>query len=164
MSSWATSGRFLTVNDGDKVVVEKHFAKFYGVKVGDSLKLGNSCFKIVGILLRPGSEPGIRNQYLYEPGDAQKLLGTNGYSQLYVRLDALSSEDTVRSAISHLDVSAVVVSGNSIAASLGNMVKIYEKIPNPGVSYPGLIVAFILFQVNTAGLWRGKGTSASCKR
>ncbi len=152
MSSWVTSGRFLTVSDGDSVVVEKHFARFYGVKLGDSLKIGGSSFKIVGILTdQDQSQVSATNIYL-NLSDAQKLLGTTGYSQLYIRLDALSSEDAVRSAISHVDASAVVVSGNSIAASLGNVVKIYERFHLLGSAILALIVAFILFQVNTAGL------------
>lgn len=156
MSSWVTSGRFLTVNDGNKIVVEKHFAKFYGVKMGDSLKLGTTSFDIVGILTsQDESQVSSTNIYM-NLNDAQQLLGITGYSQLYVRLDALSSEDTVRSAISRVDTSAVVVSGNSIAASLGNMVKIYDRFHLLGSAILALIVAFILFQVNTTGLLERK--------
>jgi putative ABC transport system permease protein len=156
MSSWVTSGRFLTASDGDSVVVEKHFAKFYGVKMGDSLKLGTTSFKIIGILTaQDESQVSSTNIYM-NLNDAQQLLGTTGYSQLYVSLDAISSEDTVRSAISHTDSSAVVVSGNSIAASLGNVVKIYDRFHYLGSAVLALIVAFILFQVNTTGLLERK--------
>lgn len=152
MSSWVTSGRFLTDSDRNKIVVEKHFAKFYGVKPGDRLKLGNTTFDIIGLVAaQDESQVSATNIYM-NLDDAQKLLGANGYSQLYVRLDALSSEDTVRSAISHIDASAVVVSGNSIGASLGNMVKIYDRFHILGSAILALIVAFILFQVNTTGL------------
>jgi putative ABC transport system permease protein len=156
MSSWVTSGRFVTDSDGDKIVVEKHFAKFYGVKLGDSLNLGDTSFDIVGIITaQDESQVSATNIYM-NLGDAQKLLGTNGYSQLYLRLDTLSSEDTVTSAISRIDASAVVVSGNSIAASLGNVIKIYDKFHILGSAILALIVAFILFQVNTTGLLERK--------
>jgi putative ABC transport system permease protein len=152
MNSWTTSGQFLTVNDGNKIVVEKHFAKFYGVKVGDNLKLGNTTFDIIGLIsAQDESQVSATNIYM-NLFDAQKLLGTTGYSQLYVKLDALASEDSVRSAISRVDARAVVISGNSIAASLGNVVKIYDRFRLLGSAILALIVAFILFQVNTTGL------------
>jgi putative ABC transport system permease protein len=156
MSSWTTSGRFLTVSDGNKIVVEKHFAKFYGVKLGDSMKLGNTNFEIVGLLTaQDASQVSSTNIYM-NLNDAQQLLGTTGYSQLYIRMDALSSEDAVRTAISQVDTSAVVISGNSIAASLGNVVKIYDRFQILGSAILAIIVAFILFQVNATGLLERK--------
>ena len=89
-------------------------------------------------------------------GDAQKLIGTSGYSRLYVRLDAMSSEDMVRSEISQIDTGAVITSSNSIASSLGNLVRIYDKFHISGSAILALIVAFILFQVNTTGLLERK--------
>lgn len=152
LNSGITAGRFLQTNDGNKVVVEKHFAKFYGLKLGDSLKLGNTSFDIVGIVAAQGESQVSSTNIYMNLGDAQRLLGTEGYSQLYVRLDAMPSEDAVRSAINNVDSGAIVVSGSSIATSLNNAVKIYDKFHIVGSVILALIVAFILFQVNTAGL------------
>ena len=96
----------------------KHFAKFYGIKLGDGLSFGNTNFEVVGIVsAQDESQVSATNVYM-NLGDAQKLLGTDGYSELYVKLDGLSSEGTVRSAISRVSPSAVVISADSIAASL----------------------------------------------
>jgi putative ABC transport system permease protein len=150
--SWVTSGRFLQAGEEQKAVVEKHFAKFYGLNLGDSLLLGNTPFEIIGILsAQEQSQVSATNLYINLP-DAQLLLDTKGYSQIYVKLDALSSEDTVRSEVSHIDKDAVVVSASSIAASVSNVIKIYERFRLLALAIIAIILALILFQVNTTSL------------
>jgi putative ABC transport system permease protein len=150
--SWVTSGRFLQIGEEHKVVVEKHFAKFYGLNLGDSLLLGSTPFQIIGILSsEEESQVSATNMYINLP-DAQTLLDTNGYSQLYVKLDSLSSEDTVRSEISRIDKNAVAVSGSSITASVSNVVKIFERFRLIFLAIVAVIMALILFQVNTNSL------------
>lgn len=156
LKSGLTSGRFLEATDGDSIVVEKHFAKFYSLKVGSNLKLGDLNYQVVGIVAaQDESQVSAANIYM-NLDDAQKLLGTSGYSQLYLRLDTLSSEDMVRTEISRIDTGAVITSSSSIAASLGNVVKIYDKFHILGSAILAVIVAFILFQVNTTGLLERK--------
>jgi len=150
--SWVTSGRFLQAGEEHKAVVEKHFAKFYGLNLGDSLLLGSTPFEIIGILTaQEQSQISATNLYINSP-DAQMLLGTKGYSQLYIRLDALSSENIVRSEINQIDKDAVVVSGSSIAASVSNVLKIYEKFRLLVLAIIAIILTLILFQVNTTSL------------
>ncbi len=156
LKSGLTSGRFLEFTGGDSIVVEKHFAKFYHLKVGSSLKLGDLNFQVVGIVAtQDESQVSATNIYM-NLNDAQKLLETNGYSQLYVRLDAMSSEDMVRTEIGRIDTSAIITSSSSIAASLGNVIKIYERFHILGSAILALIAAFILFQVNATGLLERK--------
>jgi len=151
-SSWVTSGHFFRANEENKAVVEKHFANFYGLKLGDSLQLGNSTFEIVGILATRGESQISATNIYTNLTDAQRLLETQGYSQLYVRLDALSSEDIIRSEIDKIDKDAIVISGSSIAASLSNVIKIYEKFRVLVLAIIAVILTLILFQVNAASL------------
>jgi putative ABC transport system permease protein len=150
--SWVISGRFLQAGEEHKAVVEKHFAKFYGLNLEDSLLLGNTPFEIIGILsAQEQSQVSATNLYINLP-DAQILLDTKGYSQLYIKLDALSSENIVRSEVSQIDKDTVVVSGSSIAASVSNVIKIYEKFHVLALAIIAVILALILFQVNTTSL------------
>ena len=150
--SWVTSGRFLQVGEEHKAIVEKHFAKFYGLNLGDSLLLGNTPFEIIGILsAQEQSQISATNIYITLP-DAQILLDTKGYSQLYIKLDTLSSQDTVRSEVNQIDKDAVVISGSSIAASVSNVIQIYEKFRLLALAIIAIILALILFQVNTTSL------------
>jgi len=151
-SSSVTAGRFFGASEENKAVVEKHFAKFYGLKLGDNLQLGNSTFEIIGILATPGESQISATNIYTNLTDAQRLLDTQGYSHLYVRLDALSSEDIIRSEIDKIDKDAVVISGSSIATSLSNVIKIYEKFRVLVLAIIGVILTLILFQVNAASL------------
>lgn len=151
-SSWITSGHFFDAAEQNKAVVEKHFAKFYGLKLGDTLQLGNAPFEIIGIIATQGeSQVSATNIYI-NLAAAQKLSDTKGYSQIYVKLDNLSSEDIIRSKVSNIDKDAVIVSASSIATSLSNAVQIYHKFYLLVLAIIALILAVILFQVNTSSL------------
>jgi putative ABC transport system permease protein len=151
-SSWVTSGRPLNAGEHNTVLVEKHFAKFYGLKLGDKFQLGNSGFQVVGVIaVEDKSQVSATNVYI-NLSDAQSLLGVPGYSQLYVRLDTLSSEKAIRSEVTGVDKDAMAMSSSSIAASLGNYMDIYEKYQLLVLFILAAILALILFQVNTASL------------
>jgi putative ABC transport system permease protein len=151
-SSWIAAGRALKVGESNAALVEKHFAKFYGLKPGDKLQLGASNFQVVGVVaVADKSQVSATNLYI-NLSDAQSLIGTSGYSQLYVRLDALSSEKAVRSEITDVDKNALALSSSAIAASLGNYMDIYEKYQLLVLLILAAILALILFQVNTASL------------
>ena len=150
--SWIVSGSFIEPGEEHKAVVEKHFAKFYGLSIGDSLLLGSSPFEIIGILsAQEQSQVSAANLYI-NLSDAQMLIDTKGFSQLYITLDAISSDSAVRSEISQINPDAVVVSGSSIAASLGNVIEIYQKFRFLILGIIGIILTLILVQVNTTSL------------
>ncbi len=151
-NSWVTSGRTLKAGEQNAALVEKHFAKFYGLKLGDKLQLGSSVFQVVGVAaVEDKSQVSATNVYI-NLSDAQSLLGVSGYSQLYVRLDDLSSEKAIRSEVISVDKDAMALSSSSIAASLGNYMDIYEKYKLLVLFILAVILALILFQVNTASL------------
>jgi len=151
-SSWVTSGHFFNAVEENKAVVEKHFAKFYGLKLGDTLQLGNSPFEIIGIIATQGeSQVSATNIYI-NLAAAQKLSDIEGYSQVYVKLDNLSSEHIIRSKISNIDKDAVIASASSIATSLSNFVQIYHKFYLLVLAIIALILTVILVQVNAGSL------------
>ncbi|MGA9047844.1 MAG: ABC transporter permease [Dehalococcoidia bacterium] len=151
-SSWVTSGRALNAGDHNAALLEKHFANFYRLKPGDKLQLGSSSFQVVGVIaVEDKSQVSATNVYI-NLTDAQALFGTSGYSQLYVRLDSLSSEKAIRSEVTGVDKDAMALSPSSIAASLGNYMDIYEKYQLLVLFILAAILALILFQVNTASL------------
>ena len=151
-SSWITSGHFLNTHEENEAVIEKHFAKFYGLKLGDNLKLNNKTFEIIGIITSEDkSQVSSTNVYI-SLVSAQKLSGINGYSQVYVKLDNISSEDIIRSKIGSIDKDAVIVSASSIATSLSNAVRIYHQFYLLVLAIIAIILAVILFQINITSL------------
>jgi putative ABC transport system permease protein len=151
-NAWVTAGHALKAGELNAALVEKHFAKFYGLNPGDKLQLGASNFQVVGVVaVEDRSQVSATNVYI-NLADAQSLLGIPGYSQLYIRLDALSSEKAVRLAVTGVDKDALALSSSAIAASLGNYMDIYEKYQLLVLLILAAILALILFQVNTASL------------
>ena len=151
-NSWVTSGHALNAGEGNAALIESHFAKFYKIKVGDKLLLGTSSFQVIGVVaVADKAEVSASNVYI-DVADAQSLLGVEGYSQLYVTLDSLSSEKAIRSEVTRVDKDAMALSSSSIAASLGNYMDIYEKYQLLVLFILAAVLALILFQVNTASL------------
>ncbi len=152
LSSWMTSGDFLGANDRGKVVVEKHCSKFYTFKLGDHLSIGDRSFEIAGFIsAQDKSQVSAPNIYM-ALDDAQSLFGTKSVSQLYVKLDALSSEDSFRSEISKINRNATLISGSSIATSLSNAVKLFDRFQLIGSVLLALLAGLIMFQVSVTGL------------
>jgi len=73
LGQWLSQGH-LPAQPGE-AVMEKHYAKFRGVRLGDGLEIGGNPFKIVGLLeVREGAQVAAANIYL-QLADAQALLG-----------------------------------------------------------------------------------------
>ena len=133
-------------------MAEKHFAKFFGLSPGDTLKVGDKVFTVVGTVSTPDeSQISAANIYI-NLSAAQQVLGVSGFSRLYVRTDNLSSDDLVRTAVARINPNALVISGSSISASLNAAVKVYGRFHLLAIGLMMLIAALIMFQINTAGL------------
>jgi len=156
LSSWVKEGGFITNNDDRRVAVESHFANFHHLRIGDNITVNDETFTIKGLVkIREGSELLASNIYLTLP-DAQRLGGVRGYNQLYLKIDDLSNEQLVKSEIARIDGRAVAMSGNSISASLGNLVKVCDEFQWIGVGIMTLIAGLVLFKVNAAVLLERK--------
>ena len=149
-------GRFLNREDIHKAVLEKHFAKFNHLTVGDSVFIGNKSFEIVGTLASEDNSQIFSSNIYLNVGDAQNLIENNKFNQMYLSLDELSNEELVRNKIKKLDNNITIVSANSISASLSNVVNIYNKFYYIGTGIIILIVVLILLKINTINLLERK--------
>jgi len=152
LQSWVTSGRFLVPTDKNVVILESHFAKFNHEKVGDTIFLGNETFQVIGILtIQEGSQVFASNMYIVLP-DAQRLSNIGSYNQIYIKLDDLSNEDRVRSAIDGFDKKIIILSGSALSPSISNFARIYGKFYLLGIIFIALISALILIKITVMGL------------
>lgn len=149
-------GRFLSREDIGKTVLEKHFARFNHLTVGDSVFIGNSSFEIVGTLASEDNSQIFSSNIYLNVDDAQNLIGNNKFNQIYLSLDKLSDEELVRSKIQKENNNIVTISANSISASLSNVVNIYKKFYYLGTGIIILIVVLILLKINTINLLERK--------
>jgi putative ABC transport system permease protein len=72
LTQWISQGH--APQQAGEALVEKHFAKFRGIHMGDSLDIGGKSFAVVGMLeIREGAQVAASNIYL-RLADAQSLL------------------------------------------------------------------------------------------
>jgi len=152
LASWVTGGRFLSGTDGRAVVLESHYAKFNHETVGDSISLGNETFQVVGILkTQEGGQVFASNIYTTLP-EAQRISNIGSYNKIYVKLDGISSEDSVKSEISRLDSSITILSGSAISPSVNSFAAIYGQFYFVGIGILSAIAILILAKITTMDL------------
>jgi lipoprotein-releasing system permease protein len=152
LGSWIKEGNFLTKNGAGKAVLESHYANFNHFKTGSKITLGNETFTVIGIIgVKEESQVFSSNVYV-SLADAQKISGINGYNQVYLKADSLANEKTIKNEIKQINTQITAISKESISASLGNIVEIYNKFYYIGAGIVVLILGLILFKVNTINL------------
>jgi len=149
-------GRFLNKDDSDKAVVEKHFARFNHLSVGKNIILGNKSFEIVGTLASEDNSQIFSSNIYLNVDDAQNLIGNKKFNQIYLSLNKLSNEKLVKNEIKKFNNEIVILSANSISASLSNVINIYRKFYYLGTGIIILIVVLILLKINTINLLERK--------
>ncbi len=153
LSSEVKEGRFV---DRGIVVLESHFANFNHLKTGDDIVIGNDSFRIAGILSISDEAQVFSSNIYMTKGDAQKISGINGYDRLYAGTDLLSSEDAVKDEIAKLDSNITMISGDSISASLSNVVRIFDRFRYVGTGLIILVTVLILAKISAINLLERK--------
>ncbi len=140
----------------NEAVAESHFANFNHLKTGDSIMIGNESFRISGIAgITDESQVFSSNIYM-ELKDAQRISGIEGYNNVYLRIDKLSNEEAVKREVIGLDSNITVISGNSLAASLSNVARIFSRFYYLGAGMIVLVTVLILLKANTINLLERK--------
>lgn len=145
------NGTFIAGGAPGQVVVEKHFANFNHISVGNVIALGNSSFGVVGIVNVGESQAFSSNVYMTVP-DAQRMAGITGYDRLYVKIDSLSNEGVVRREMQQADDQVIAISGNTISTSLGGLVDIFNGFYAVGAGVVLLLAVLVLVKLNSANL------------
>lgn len=122
-------GRFLQTGDTGKAVVDRHYAAFFGIKPGDTVKIGGEPFQAIGVVeTKTSSLASAANYYISLP-DAQALVKTrpDEVNQIYVLVTQPSIvEETVkRIRAAPGDVSAITE--DSIVQVMGCIARISNR-------------------------------------
>lgn len=119
---WVVSGR-LPHAGGAEVMVERHYAAFYGLTPGTPLDLGGDSFTVVGIVdIKNGSQITASNIYL-DIGIARRLGGLRDdeANQLFIKVAADAAPDAVQERIASTLPNASVVSSDGVLRMLGGI-------------------------------------------
>jgi len=118
---WLKSGRF--PEKQGEAVLEKHYAKFKAIHLGDTFKISGSPFRVVGLLeIKEGAQVAAANIYL-PLGDAQALIkgGPEAVNILYLRLQNPSMLNKVKKQISKEVKGVSVSSSDSFLELMGGV-------------------------------------------
>jgi putative ABC transport system permease protein len=127
VKEWLKEGRF-PQKEGE-VVLEKHYAKFHHIKLGDRLKIGGRDFAVVGLLeIKEGSQIASANIYL-PLVDAQNLFdeASTAINVVYLRLKSPSLLSQVKTQIARQLNGVSVTSSDSFLELMGGVSKISDQ-------------------------------------
>lgn len=96
-ADWIVNGRFFNENETDVIVVDRHYAAFFGLQPGGTVEVGKRPFTVVGVIEVPGGNQAAAVNFYLPLGDAQSLAGlTNDQiNQIYVRVEEAGDVDAV---------------------------------------------------------------------
>jgi ABC-type antimicrobial peptide transport system permease subunit len=143
VKDWLAQGHFFS--KAGEAVLEKHFAKFHQINLGDTYRIGGHSFYVVGLLeIKEGSQVASANIYL-PLADAQSLLaGSAGDINIaYLHMKNPAQIDEIKTQISKTLPSVTVTSSDSFLELMGGMSQISSQF-SLVVSLVALAGAFFL--------------------
>jgi len=143
VKDWLAKGRFF--DKAGEAVLEKHFAKFHQIKLGDIFKISGRSFDVVGLLeIKEGSQVASANIYL-PLTDAQALLAgsTADINIAYLHMKDPAQIDAIKGQIAGTLPGATVTSSDSFLDLMGGMSQISGQF-SLVVSLVALAGAFFL--------------------
>ncbi len=127
VKEWLKEGRFLEKQG--EVILEKHYAKFRAIRLGDTFIISGRSFTVVGLLeIREGSQIAAANIYL-PLADAQAVLngGSTAVNIVYLRLKNPSMLNRIKKRISGELKGISVSSADSFLELMGGVSMISER-------------------------------------
>ena len=94
---WVVSGRFFEADERDAVLVDRHYAAFFGFKPEDIITLNEREFKLVGVVEVPGGNQAASANFYLPLTDAQSLanLPPDAINQVYLRVDEATQVENI---------------------------------------------------------------------
>jgi putative ABC transport system permease protein len=123
------SGRLLQSGDGDVVVADRHFAALFSIKPGDTLRLGDRDYRVVGVAeQKESSQAGVANLYMPLPNaEALASVSEGEVNQVYARLSDASQTDEVVKGLSIKLGKLSAVSQQSILQVMGGVSRVTAR-------------------------------------
>ncbi len=143
---WIEAGRYFNRDESGVAVLEYHYARFCGYKVGSQITIAGKQFKVIGIFkVQEGAQLTAANVYL-PLADAQALagVGPNTVNTIYLELkDAGTWKQSIAAIHGDFPDLAVTDADSSLTMS-DSMLALLQKFAWPGAA---LIIALCLLFV-----------------
>jgi putative ABC transport system permease protein len=94
---WIANGRFFQPGETGAIVVDRHYAAFFGLEPGETVEVGKRPFTIIGVIEVPGGNQAAAANFYLPLADAQSLAGLadDQVNQIYVRVAEASDVEAV---------------------------------------------------------------------
>lgn len=94
---WVVNGRFFQPGESDVIVVDRHYAAFFGLESGETVEIGERPFTVIGVIEVPGGSQAAAANFYQPLADAQALAGLDGdqVNQIYARVAEASDVEAV---------------------------------------------------------------------
>ena len=129
VEDWIVSGRFFETDERDVVLVDRHYAAFFGLKPGAPVSIGGREFNVVGVVDVPSGNSAASANFYLPLADAQVLanLPADEINQIYLRVDeATQVENIVAESESRLgEISALTE--QSIVQVMGGIAQVSDR-------------------------------------
>jgi putative ABC transport system permease protein len=126
---WIVNGRFFQPSETDVIVVDRHYAAFFGMEPGETVEIGERPFTVIGVIEVPGGNQAAAANFYLSLADAQALAGLAGdqVNQIYVRVaEAGDVEAVVAESERRLgDISAMTE--QSIVQVMGGVAQVSDR-------------------------------------
>jgi ABC-type lipoprotein release transport system permease subunit len=152
LSSFVSDGKFLEQNASNKAMLESHYAKFNHIRVGDNITIENETFMVVGLLKNKDNSQVFSSNIYIPYYDAFRIGKVYGFNQIYLKL-AVSNVEIVKSKIKQINGN-IIISENSISASVENLVNIYNRFFFVGIAVITLISIIVIFKISALNLFQ----------
>lgn len=162
---WVKVGRFFGSDERGVAVLDSHYARFYGYKVGSQVSIAGQKFRVIGTCeIKEGAQITSANIYL-PLIDAQTLagVGPETVNSVYVELKDASRWKQSITAIHQALPELTVTSADSALAMTDSMLALLDKLALPGASL--IIVLSVLFvhRSLSASTWERVGEFGTMK-
>lgn len=162
---WIKEGRFFGSGERGVAVLDSHYARFYGNKVGSQLTIAGQNYEVIGTCeIKEGAQLTAANIYL-PLIDAQTLagVGPETVNSVYVELKDASSWKQSIAEIHQVFPEVTVTSADSALAMSDSMLALLDKLALPGAVL--IIVLSVLFvhRSLSASTWERIGEFGTMK-
>ncbi len=138
-------GRSFEASEHNAAVVDRHYAKFYGLKPGSEITLGDQVFQVVGIVNQSNTNQTTAANLYISLQAAQGLAGLSekDVNQAFVRISDAGHLDQVIAEMSKVDPHYNIITEDSMVQVMGGIGKVSARFSTAAAAV-GLIGGLLL--------------------
>jgi putative ABC transport system permease protein len=162
---WVKDGRFFGPAERGVAVLDSHFARFYGNKVGSQITIAGKKFNVIGTCeVKEGAQLTAANIYL-PLADAQMLagVGPETVNSVYVELKDASHWKQSIATIHQVFPEVTVSSADSALAMSDSILALLDKLAWPGAVLVIVLSVLFVHRSLSASIWERIGEFGTMK-